>query len=313
VHCSYTSTHYMNYSVINAQRQTLGPMPEFQVRELLSQGVISLDSLAWKPGMANWEPLRSFSEFIDVPNQSGQSARPHNPYAPPQSAEYFPKGEGSLDKNASSKVRGEALTREVLERGYQINILHCLSRGWDLVFSRDFWSILGVHTLACFTQMAAGLLYVQIVVGGPMLGGVDLYFLKRIRGEEATLSTAFSGFNIAFVQLFVVVLVAGLLSMLGFLLLIIPGIYLSIAYGFARTLVIDKNLEFWDAMECSRKVISAHWFKFFGLMFVIGFCHLLGVLALILGIFIAMPICHAALMFAYEDIFNPKSDKLGNY
>ena len=208
--------------------------------------------------------------------------------------------------NAPSSVRGRLLTEEVLQRGYQVDIFHCMGRAWDLVFSRDFWEIIGVFMLTWLTLVASSMCYASIVVGGPITGGVDLYFLKKIRGEEATLNTAFSGFSIAFSQLFLVYLLTALISGLGFLLCIIPGIYLAVAYLFAKTLVIDKRLEFWDAMECSRKVVTRNWFPIFGLLIVGGLFMMAGVLALLVGLFITMPIFYAALMFAYEDIFNPK-------
>ena len=42
-------------------------------------------------------------------------------------------------------------------------------------------------------------------------------------------------------------------------LCILPGIYLGVAWIFTEALVIDKKLEFWPAMELSRKVVSRHW------------------------------------------------------
>ena len=47
--------------------------------------------------------------------------------------------------------------------------------------------------------------------------------------------------------------------------LLIPGIYLWVAFKFTLPLVIDKGLDFWTAMQISRKMISRHWWKFFGL------------------------------------------------
>ena len=45
-----------------------------------------------------------------------------------------------------------------------------------------------------------------------------------------------------------------------------------------------------------------HWFSIFGLIIVGGLLTMVSVLALIIGVFIAMPIVNAAMMFAYEDI-----------
>ena len=58
-----------------------------------------------------------------------------------------------------------------------------------------------------------------------------------------------------------------LLSYLGLCCcLILPGIYLFIAWTFSVPLVADKGLEFWSAMELSRKVVTRVWFEIFGLV-----------------------------------------------
>ena len=94
-----------------------------------------------------------------------------------------------------------AFTRAALARDYQLNIGHCLSRGWNLV-AHNFWPIVGVVALIGLLQHAANSSLIGIVVGGPLSGGLWLYFLKKIRGGQADIGTAFSGFTVAFVPLF---------------------------------------------------------------------------------------------------------------
>ena len=136
-----------DYTVVDAQRNQIGPVPESEVRKLLASGVISLDSLAWRPGMGGWEPLRAFSEFIDVPNPPEGS---FNPYAPPMAVNLFPVTADGIDLNLPSSVRAQTLTHEILQRGYQLDIFSCIRRGWNLVFSGNFWEIIGVCALTGF-------------------------------------------------------------------------------------------------------------------------------------------------------------------
>lgn len=58
-------------------------------------------------------------------------------------------------------------------------------------------------------------------------------------------------------------------------------------------------------MEVSRRVISAQWWRMFGLMIVGAIIAVLGVLGLLIGIFITVPIFIGALVYAYEDLCNP--------
>jgi len=135
------------------------------------------------------------------------------------------------------------------------------------------------------------------------MGGLYWYFLRRIRGQPVTIETAFAGFSRIFLHLFLGSLVTLLLTGLGFLCLILPGIYLWVAWTFTLPLVIDKRLDFWSAMELSRKMVTRHWWKLFGLVILLALLHVAGFLVFCLGLFIAAPIATASLMYAYEDIF----------
>jgi serine/threonine protein kinase len=211
-----------------------------------------------------------------------------------------------------------ALTEEILARDYVLNIRDCLRRGWKLVRS-DFWPIVGVTALVLallwaasssepiFTYKKGGFhattSLLGVLLGGPLMGGLYLFFLRKIRREPARVETAFAGFSSCFVQLFLASFVSHLLLTLGFLCLVLPFIYLVVAWMFTLPLVIDKRLEFWPAMQLSRKTVRKHWWKFLGFGIVLVLFNLAGVLLLCVGVFLTFPISLAALMYAYEDIF----------
>jgi capsular polysaccharide biosynthesis protein/tRNA A-37 threonylcarbamoyl transferase component Bud32 len=211
-----------------------------------------------------------------------------------------------------------ALTEQILARDYDLNIRDCLRRGWELVRS-DFWPIVGVSALVLALLWAASssepifsyhrggfhatTSLLGVLLGGPLMGGLYLFFLKKIRGELARVETAFAGFSSRFLQLFLASFVSHLLLGLGFICLVLPFIYLLVAWIFTLPLVIDKRLEFWPAMQLSRKTVSKHWWKFLGFGIVLVLFNLLGVLLLCVGVFLTFPISLAALMYAYEDIF----------
>lgn len=95
-----------------------------------------------------------------------------------------------------------------------------------------------------------------------------------------------------------------ILILIGYVLFIIPGIYLSVAWYFAIPLVIDKQLGFWEAMALSRKMVNKHWFLVFAFLIVYGLLAMAGIIACCVGILVTMPVGIAALMFAYETIFS---------
>ena len=207
---------------------------------------------------------------------------------------------------ARTAVNNAVFIAAARTRDYQLNIGHCLSRGWNLV-TRNFWEVVGIVALIGLLQHAANSTLIGIVVTGPLSGGLWLYFLKKIRGGQANAGTAFSGFSVAFGALFLGGLVTFLLILAGLVCLLLPGIYFAVAWAFTLGLVADKGMDFWPAMSLSRQVISKHWWKFLWFFIVLGTMELAGYLACLVGIFIAAPIVWAALAYAYEDIFAPVS------
>src|ERR1035441_1251212 len=213
----------------------------------------------------------------------------------------------------------EALEREILARDYDLNIGSCLRRGWALVRS-DFWPLVGVTALVLVLWGAAGSVgkvsrssssteisawALGWLLCAPLMGGLYFHFLNKIRGGRVRTETAFSGFSNSFLQLVLAGLVSEVLTALGLVCCLLPGIYLSVAWFLTLPLVIDKRLDFWPAMRVSRKTISRHWWKFLGFLLMLGLVNLAGLMACGIGVFITIPVSLAALMYAYEDIFNP--------
>lgn len=149
----------------------------------------------------------------------------------------------------------------LLAQDYTLGIRRSLRRGWTLV-KKNFWPLVGMTMLilalmsiadSAFTSThhesngvtTEGLSVLALLLNGPLLAGLFLYFLKKIRGEAATVETAFAGFfSKRFLHLFLAHFVVTALTVLGFLCLILPGIYLMVAWSFTLALIIDKGLGF---------------------------------------------------------------------
>ena len=227
-------------------------------------------------------------------------------------------GPKPLDSDASAEP--DALEQEILRRDYVLEIGKCVRRGWALVRS-DFRALVGTTTLIVVLLAAAAAVGSQahsvghftfstsllsMVLSGPLMGGLYFYLLKRIRGEPVRTDNAFAGFGHSLVQLFLAGFAMQVLTVVGFICLILPGVYLLVAWHFTLPLIIDKRLEFWPAMRLSRKTITQHWWKFFGFSVVLALMNLSGLLACGFGLLVTLPVSYASLMFAYEDIINPR-------
>ena len=200
----------------------------------------------------------------------------------------------------------DAIAASYLQRPVSIDISSALSRGWALVRDHMF-ELVGATVLGWLVSIGLG--FVPIlgwIVGFVLMGGLDYMFLRCIRGEQVQIGDVFAGFNLAFLNLTMAGLVKWLLTTIGLILCIVPGIYLAVCYVFALPLVIDKKMEFWTAMEVSRQVVHAQWWSVFALIIVLVLVVLAGFLLCVIGALIAIPVATAALMYVYEDLFGTR-------
>ncbi len=94
-----------------------------------------------------------------------------------------------------------------------------------------------------------------------------------------------------------------LMVMLGMLLLVLPGIYLAVAYAMAIPLVVEKDLSPWQAMEASRKAITHQWFQVFGLYIVVGLIMIVAMIPLGIGLIWVIPMMILVGGIVYRTVF----------
>jgi hypothetical protein len=116
----------------------------------------------------------------------------------------------------------------------------------------------------------------------------------------------FAGFSVAFVPLLLAGVVIQVLTVAGLILCILPGIYLFVIWwGFVPLLVLDKKMDFWPAMELSRKMVHHHGWQMVGLMLAAVVVTIAGLLVFGVGVFFTLPLAIAAVTCAYLEVFDP--------
>ncbi|MDD2709395.1 MAG: GYF domain-containing protein [Verrucomicrobiae bacterium] len=278
------------YKMIGGDGKEYGPFSLEQLQQWHKEGRINSETPLQAEGGAEWKPLKNIPEAAAAMG-----------CVPPPASNIPPV-------TSTSRQKAENIANAILARDYSVNIGSCLSRGWALV-KANFWLTVGVTTLIAIILGISNYIFIGLLLTGVLTGGLYYFILKLIRGQPAALEDAFVGFKLSFAQLMLVGLVSGILTSVGLFLCILPGIYLGVAWSFAIPLVIDKQLEFWDAMEVSRKVISKHWWQFFALLLVLGLVAMLGLIACFIGVFVTITIALASMAYAYEDIFAEPSSK----
>lgn len=216
------------------------------------------------------------------------------------------------------------------DRNYDFKMGQYFSRGWEL-FKRNALQFIGFTLLV--VVVLGGLSFLlpyplgsgnvdEGQTGGNIISNILLTLLtpgfyivafQIARNRATSFSDFFKGFNRA-LPILLISIVSGFLILLGTLCLILPGIYLSVAYMLGMPLLLDKHLDFWPALETSRKLVTKKWFTFFGFSLLLSLLNVLGLIVVGIGLLVTIPLTFCTIAAAYEDIvgLNSVADSTDN-
>ncbi len=148
--------------------------------------------------------------------------------------------------------------------------------GLDPASAAGIWAEIGIQAIisAISTIFTAGLMYIGV---------------RRAAEKSYSWKMIFAGFQMA-MKLLIAGILMTLLVISGLVLLVLPGIYLAVGYTMTLPLILDRQLEPWQAMEASRKAIHQVWWKMFGLFFVMGLLYLVSAIPLGIGLIWTVPL-----------------------
>lgn len=190
-----------------------------------------------------------------------------------------------------------------------IKIGEWVNNGLNL-FLNNFAELFPVFLIGELILIAAAYTRIGLfILHGPVACSLFYIALKKVRGKKVEMNDIGEGFKI-FVPAFLAGLLIMIFSGIGFVLLILPGIFVAIMYMFTFLLIIDKKKDFWDAMEISRKTVFENIPGFVGFGLVLGLVKLAGLIACGIGVLVTAPIAICALAYAYVDIFDVKVEKV---
>lgn len=89
---------------------------------------------------------------------------------------------------------------------------------------------------------------------------------------------------------------------LGLVFFIVPGIIIALAFSFAGILVIEKGMGPVEALKESVRLTKGHRFELFKLAVATLVINILGFCALIVGLFVTVPVSQLAFTHAYRTI-----------
>lgn len=187
-------------------------------------------------------------------------------------------------------------------------IFASISQGWTNLRAH-FWILVGFAVLTVvlgavgnageWFPVGSTTAIVLGIVGGlfslllmaPLGYGVVQGHLKASRDEAPAWADLKAGFA-RYGQAVLLALLTVLIVAVGFVLLVIPGIYVMVRIAFAPYRFIQDGVGAVDAIKASFEDTKGRWWRTFGLILMAIPLIVVGALALFVGIFVALPLIH---------------------
>jgi len=195
---------------------------------------------------------------------------------------------------------------EIIAGGVDFQIQEILEKAWVLfkapvAFHIGFMFVIG-SIQAAFTIYLEEYLSIFTILLAPALVAGFYLVANRISQEEyVDFQNYFDGFKY-WLLVVTINLVSGILTVLGIIALIIPGVYLGVGYVFAILFGVFGGFDFWTSMEYSRRLVHTNWWKFFGFLLVLVLVNIAGLLALLIGLLVTVPVTYLAIYVLFEDL-----------
>lgn len=229
--------------------------------------------------------------------------------------------------------------QQIAEEGYQFDLGTYISRGID-IFKKNVWGFVG-YTVVFFLILVVTAvvpilgIFAMYALTPILFAGFYIVAHKLDQDENVDFGDFFKGFEKSgqlilwylvmmlgiallmtpmFVAMFASLATLDLTSNLDnpfwifaaipvwSFLLIIPIIYLSISWRWAPMFIVFYDMNFWDAMEASRRITNKKWWMNFLFAFLLYLFSIVGYLGLLVGILFTIPAALCMDYAAFADV-----------
>lgn len=191
--------------------------------------------------------------------------------------------------------------------------------GWETVKSK-FWFIIGIYLVVLIINSFPGILTeTKVVVEDSPAFWVEQILtwivslittmgtiricLNLYDNREVRFSDLFTNYK-PFLRMLGTTILIGIICVVGFILLIIPGIIAALRLQFAVFLVIDEGLGPIEAIKKSWALTKGSAWNLFLFWLLTILIVILGFVCLIIGILVAAPVTYLGLTYIYRQL-NP--------
>lgn len=206
-----------------------------------------------------------------------------------------------------------------------LSVGDCIRHAWE-IFKQRPWLIVGGFALAMLISSLPSMFGPQPEIGPDgrivphppttyelvmLLAGivVSIYvglglttFALRAHDDVAGLELADLWNPAPFWRFLGAHVLAGLAVLVGLLLLVVPGIIIGVGLTFVPYLIVDRGAGVVDSLKESWRLTKGNKLQLFFLLLALLGLNILGLLALIIGIFVTAPLSLLALTSAYRKL-----------
>lgn len=302
------------YSIIGGDGKTYGPVTPSEVERWIREGRADASTKIKREGENEWRDLGSLVDFF--PKEAVQ-----------------PPPLGRITGPRYFVIHAE------------LSISTCMVKAWRTYRQDPWriTGVVMLMFLAQFLMNnipVAGLV-LAFLLNGPILGGLCYFCRQSLHSQALGVGDVSGTIREKFLPCFLTTTVSNLLAFGPFVIGMIPAfalaagvegmdwnklterpglvvmmalpllggfmamLYLLILWSLAVPLAACSSLDFWEALKTSWNGVRANLLRYLGLLVILAILNLMGVICLVIGLFVTIPLTLLATMAAYDDIFQP--------
>jgi len=187
---------------------------------------------------------------------------------------------------------------------YPVDIGRWLTLGWHVLAADLFGWILLTIVYGAVQVVASSTGIGVLLILGPLEVGLYAVILTRLRRGTLEIGELGRGFS-KFIPAFLAGCFVGVLATFGLVLLFFPGLVVLALYLFTFALISDLDIDFWTALEVSRKVVARRWLDWTLFVLVQTLLLVAGAAFCGVGLLLVFPWIKISTAVAYEEVFAP--------
>lgn len=193
-----------------------------------------------------------------------------------------------------------------------VSVKESLTFGWE-AFKKDPWFFVGVTAALTIFSMVVN----ALTSGGYGLGALLGLFISFLASTVITIAYARLALSTAagphvgweglwapeyFLNMLGATILQSIIVLVGFVLLIIPGIIASLLLSMTQLSVVDKKLNPIEALKESYRLTRPHLWPLFVFMLALIVLNLIGLIALVIGLLVTLPVSLIAVAHVYRKL-----------